>query len=126
MNLNKEVNEVIGPLLCNSNINDWLYNYLIYEKKENSLLFEDVYGDLKNIIESNSNSKILEIKNYLESKWYKLHSDCGWYDSHKGKQNTYYGYWSFEVGAVVKLLSLDDSVLKNTKYYPYDLVHFGD
>ncbi len=39
-------------------------------------------------------------------------------------KNLYTGYWSFEVGAVAKILGIDDSSLKDVKYYPYDLVHF--
>ncbi|MDD7379168.1 MAG: DUF1911 domain-containing protein [Lachnospiraceae bacterium] len=36
----------------------------------------------------------------------------------------YYGYWSFEAGAIAKILNLDDSSLKDVPYYPYDLVHY--
>ena len=37
---------------------------------------------------------------------------------------TYYGYWSNETAAAVKILGIDDSCLKNQQYYPYDLAHF--
>ncbi len=63
-------------------------------------------------------------KMYLANSWYNAHSDMAWYDSHKDKSNTYYGYWSFEVGAIAKILNLDDSSLKDVPYYPYDLVHY--
>ncbi|WP_149023628.1 PoNe immunity protein domain-containing protein [Listeria rocourtiae] len=36
----------------------------------------------------------------------------------------YSGYWSYESGAIAKVLQLDDEVLKEVKYYPYDLVHY--
>jgi hypothetical protein len=49
---------------------------------------------------------------------------CAWYDSHKSSKNDYYGYWSFEAGAIAKILNLDDSSLKDVAYYPYDLVHY--
>lgn len=39
-------------------------------------------------------------------------------------EKLYSGYWSFESGAVVKILGLDDNELEDVKYYPYDLVHF--
>ena len=45
-------------------------------------------------------------------------------DSHKSSENVYYGYWSFEAGAIAKILNLDDSSLKDVPYYPYDLVHY--
>lgn len=59
-------------------------------------------------------------------KWYKLHKDAAWYDSHKSKQDIYNGYWSFEAGAIAKILNIEDSSLKDEPYYPYDLVHFQD
>lgn len=42
----------------------------------------------------------------------------------KSKNDTYCGYWGFESGAIVKILDLDDSIIKNTSYYPYNMVHF--
>ena len=33
---------------------------------------------------------------------------------------------SFESGAMVKVLGLDDSEWKDVPYYPYDLVHDGN
>ncbi len=50
----------------------------------------------------------------------------GWYDIHKTKEKLYYGYWSFETGAIAKILNLDDSSLKDVSYYPYDLVHYKE
>ena len=49
---------------------------------------------------------------------------CDCYEAHKSSQNIYYGYWSFEAGAIAKILNLDDSNLKDVPYYPYDLVHY--
>lgn len=34
--------------------------------------------------------------------------------------------WNYEIGAVAKILGLDDSGLKKSSNYPYDLVHYGD
>ncbi len=31
-----------------------------------------------------------------------------------------------ESGAIAKILKLDDSSLKNTLYYPYDMVHYQE
>ena len=65
-----------------------------------------------------------KLKEYLEKYWYVGHKNMGWYDIHKAKEKLYYGYWSFEAGAIAKILNLDDSNLKNVPYYPYDLVHY--
>ena len=42
------------------------------------------------------------------------------------KSNTYYGYWSFETAAIVSLMGIDDSILMQNKYYPYDLAHYKE
>ena len=65
-----------------------------------------------------------KLKEYLEKYWYVGHKNMGWYDIHKAKEKLYYGYWSFEAGAIAKILNLDDSNLKDMPYYPYDLVHY--
>ncbi|WP_368135627.1 PoNe immunity protein domain-containing protein, partial [Bacteroides caccae] len=48
-----------------------------------------------------------------------------WYNDHK-YGIVHDGYWSFESGALVKVLGLDDSCLKGLPYYPYDMVHWND
>jgi len=60
-------------------------------------------------------------------RWYKDLSGTAWHDTHKsdnqGHQGGYYGYWSFESGAAVILLGIeDDSILHRHVYYPKDLV----
>lgn len=80
------------------------------------------------IISSNNQSKELSIQKlekYLKKEWYQGHSDCAWHDDHKyGIRHD--GYWSFESGALVKILGLDDSSLKGLPYYPYDMVHWNE
>jgi hypothetical protein len=108
---------------------DWLYNYLIHsripnvEYESSPLLWVKPYLSLQYVVER-SEDKTADMFRYLTKSWYQGHSGAGWYDSHKRNQNLYYGYWSFESGAVAKILKLDDSTLKDAPYYPYDLVHF--
>lgn len=78
---------------------------------------------LNKLLESDNKVEILKS---IPKEWYEFHKDAYWYNSHKSKNDTYCGYWSFDLGAVVKILKLDDKVLKQEKYYPYDLVHFND
>lgn len=61
------------------------------------------------------------LKQYLTKKWYQMHRDAAWYNSHKSSANIYVGYWSFEVGAIVKIYGVQDS--PEWPYYPYDMVH---
>lgn len=62
----------------------------------------------------------------ISREWYKFHQDAYWYDMHKSKNDTYCGYWSFDLGAIVKIFQLDDEELRQQQTYPYDLVHFND
>ncbi|MGE1049132.1 PoNe immunity protein domain-containing protein, partial [Bacillus sp. GMs2/1] len=88
-------------------------------------IFVDPYKSIYRVVNAkNKEESVKELKEYLEGKWYKGHSDTGWYDSHENKNDIYNGYWSYESGAIVKILKLDDSSLKNTLYYPYDMVHY--
>lgn len=59
--------------------------------------------------------------------WYRCNRGAVWYNAHKAANNLYTGYWSFEFGALAKILKLDDRQFQGNKnYYPYDLVHFAE
>lgn len=122
---------VLVNLVENSDLNDFLYNYIIQSRKENvkyqnsPLLIEEPFNSLINVIKAADEGKAIDyMKEYLLEKWYVGHEDMGWYECHKHPEKLYFGYWSFESGAIVKILGLDDSVLKDIPYYPYDMVHF--
>jgi hypothetical protein len=108
---------------------DWLHRYLIHQRdpsvgyEASPLLWKSPYRFLRAVVEEDGD-KAAGLRRYLEGRWYQGHRSAGWHDSHKRDQNTYYGYWSFEAGAVAKALGIDDSSLADAPYYPYDLVHF--
>ncbi|KXH84876.1 PoNi-like cognate immunity protein [Chryseobacterium kwangjuense] len=114
--------------------NDYLVDFLIASRVESwsmhsSFKFAKPYKTLTEVIDFAKNDKneaLSCLLSYLQKDWYKGHSDTGWYDAHKSKWNIHTGYWSFESGALVKILGLDDSSLKEQQYYPYDLVHWKD
>lgn len=116
----------IKRMVEKSGINDWLFafllNWLDDEKTENdkALLFPDTFSTLRKAVFEENKAELL--KKYLSNDWYN--EDCGCYEAHKSKQNIYYGYWSFEAGAMAKILNIDDDILRNQPYYPYDLVHY--
>lgn len=86
--------------------------------------WNNTYEPIKEIADCEDKTQALSLlKEYLDDQWYDIHKDCAWHDTHKSTKTAYYGYWSFEAGAIVKILSLDDSMLKKQAYYPYDLVH---
>jgi len=121
-------------LIEKDNPNDFLMDFLInyrvqeWQKKHDSFMFKRPYQATQEIISlgKNDKTKSLErLKNYLKKEWYRGHSDAGWYNSHK-HGIIHFGYWSFESGALVKILGLDDSTLKGLPYYPYDMVHWKE
>ena len=85
--------------------------------------WKNSYQPLQNVIESSDGTEAVSLlKTYLEKQWSNIHKGCAWYGSHKNDKVTYYGYWSFEAAAIVKMCGLDDSLLKGQTYYPYDLL----
>ena len=122
----KEQIERIKNLLKNTAVEDWVFEFMLnamlgYDTNEKiPLLFPKNYMTLKQA--AFTDKPIPLLKKYLSEEWYN--TDCGCYEAHKSSQKIYYGYWSFEAGAFAKILQLDDKDLKETPYYPYDMLHF--
>lgn len=129
LEVDKESIKELENKIIEERFNDYFVNRLINSIDNswdisNSNVEFTIYDTLKEILVESGNT-LVDLKEYLRKDWYKLHAECSWYNSHKSKNGTYCGYWSFETGAVVKLLELDDNSLKDIKYYPYDLVHYA-
>ncbi len=128
--VSKEEFCVISDLVEKYNRNDALLDFFINYKVhgivgkiEGEYSYGFPYDKLADIIADKRNCTD-GLKEYLQKYWYIGHKDMGWYDIHKAKEKLYYGYWSFEAGAIAKILNIADDSLKNVKYYPYDLVHY--
>ncbi|MGM9920566.1 MAG: PoNe immunity protein domain-containing protein [Bhargavaea sp.] len=92
---------------------------------EGSARVEAPYNRLLDVIKGGNKQVQLEkLKEYLEKYWYDGNKHAGWHDTHHHQDAIYCGYWSFESGAVAKILGLDDRKLKDGHFYPYDLVHY--
>ncbi|SIT80442.1 PoNi-like cognate immunity protein [Edaphobacillus lindanitolerans] len=129
---NGQFDRLIG-LVRKYNVQDGLLEFLIQGKCQGDkylrgeLLYNRPYAKLAEVIgNQDKKDQLKNLKIYLEKYWYTGHNDSGWYDSHKHPDPIYSGYWSFESGAVAKILGLDDSSLKNVPYYPYDMVHYKE
>ena len=127
----EEINK-LAELVRRDQLDDYLVNFLIAARKPDwefhskSFRFPKPYKAIEEVIEfsaSNSEKALERLKKYLQKEWYPGHKDSGWYDDHKSKWGVHFGYWSFESGALVKILGLDDHNLKDLNYYPYDMVH---
>ena len=107
---------------------DYLIDYLIQSRHPEWTIrinynFPRPYGFTRKIIEEeNSEQAVSLLKEYLTRKWYQGCRDEGWYDLHKRNIDNYYGYWSFESGALCKIKGLDYKQLEGFPYFPYDLV----
>ena len=116
-------------LLRELSVKDKLFSFLVNNTQDyasEKLLWTTPYAGLIEVIElakTNKEKAVERLQKYLKKEWYKGHSDCGWYNDHKSKRGVHFGYWSFESGALVKILGLDDSSPQGLPYYPYDMVH---
>lgn len=125
-NVEKEQMKRILDLFKNAGVEDWVFEFMLNAVlgvgigEKIPLIFPEDYMTLKQV--AFSDNPMLLLKKYLLEEWYNI--DCGCYEAHNSSQNIYYGYWSFEAGAFAKILQLDDKDLKETPYYPYDIVHF--
>ena len=119
----------LSILLRELSVKDKLFSFLVNNTQDyasEKLLWTTPYAGLIEVIEfakTNKEKAVERLQKYLKKEWYKGHSDSGWYNDHKSKWGVHFGYWSFESGALVKILGLDDSSLQGLPYYPYDMVH---
>jgi len=104
---------------------DKLLDFIIKSKQEdwegnsNTYLQEIPYDETANIASAE------DIQHYLDKVWYQGHDEAYWHDLHKNTEaNQYFGYWAWEVAVIAKIKGIDDSSLKDHKYYPYDAVHW--
>ena len=107
-------------------LRDGLIEFMIDGHPEGPLLFAEPYAKLMKVIQSDGHQQAERLRSYLEDHWYDGHADSGWHDTHKHPDPIYSGYWSFESGAVAKIIGLEDESLKDVPYYPYDMAHYKD
>lgn len=121
-------------LIERKEIKDHVYDVLLnYRFPERKKLADCVFDEIpyRAILEVSELAKIdreqaiKRLEKYLKKEWYRGHSAYPWHNGHK-YGIIHDGYWSFESGALVKVLGLDDSSLKGLPYYPYDMVHWND
>ncbi|WP_231906256.1 PoNe immunity protein domain-containing protein [Cupriavidus gilardii] len=102
-----------------------LLSFALPDRPDVDEWFWDIpYGDLVRALHSESRDEELSVLTFFLKRWYKGLSGTAWHDTHKSvTQAGHYGYWSFEAGAAVLLLGIeDDTSLHSFPYYPKDLV----
>jgi hypothetical protein len=135
LNIADEDFKKLVEVIDRDGVKDFLFEFIIRAKlKDREPITEESYQEffgvpqtfekLRQAITETDKSKAEKlVKEFITKDWYKNHKDAGWYNSHKSKHDTYFGYWSFETAAVVTIMGLDDSSFKDCQYYPKDLVH---
>ena len=134
LNISDQNFQILVDIIDRDNISDNLYEFIIkarfadrvqkrpeeYDTDQSVIL--KVYDKLRKATEQADKVEANKlVKQFLEKDFYHEHSN--FYEFHKKKYNAYYGYWSFEAAAVVKIMGLDDSSFIDNQYYPKDLVH---
>ena len=131
LDIDEAIFDQIVDLVKKDDPEDYLIDYLIQSRHPDWKIrinynFPRPYGFTRKIIEEENAEQALKLlKEYVTKKWYPGHRDTGWYDLHKANIDNYYGYWSFESGAICKIKGLDYKELEGVPYFPYDLVAEG-
>ena len=73
---------------------------------------------------TDKDSAVQRLKKYLDKEWFKTLTEGLITNRQLEKGMWYRGYWCIEAAALVKALELDDTELRDCKYYPYDMAHF--
>nr|WP_317360264.1 PoNe immunity protein domain-containing protein [uncultured Tyzzerella sp.] len=109
---------------------DHLINY-IDEKEEikaKEILFKKREKTVMDVVDLAKEGKKEEatklLKKYVEKQWLNMQDDQCILDKNAHLRDYYVGYWCIEAAALVKMYNLDDEILKECDYYPYELAQF--
>ena len=103
-----------------------LFNRTEFLDEYKELLIKSEYWDvyLENLIQIlDPTWQISTEKRYLKRQWFMSLTE-GVITNRDLKIGWYRGYWCVAAAALVKALKLDDTELKDCKYYPSDMAHF--
>lgn len=99
-----------------------------WEIRSDELQFKKAVGPLVEVVELAKTDKtkaVERLKTYLEKQWFNMQKEGRITNKDHLRKDHYRGYWCIEAAALVKMLDLDDEILKECKYYPYDLAHYN-
>ena len=112
-----ELDDAHGGMIKNDRILNCFYSFLACGKRvwDGCFTVPDIYDRLNTLENSLDKESVLLL--YLQT-WYDDRKSCSWYESDKGNNDTYVGYWSFETAALAKVFNLDEKRLTLSEYYP--------
>ena len=97
------------------------------EIHSDGLYLPNMYQGAYDALHSDTPEQALEhLKKHMKS-WYPKRQACLWYGYHKFTDEgaRYYGYWAFEAAAIAYLKGVDDRELRESPYYPADMVDYA-
>lgn len=134
LNIDRSYYELIAAIIDRDQIKDHLLEYLIKykitdrapiqnESYEKYFDIPKIYEKLRQVIllGHTDESRSL-LKEFISNDWYKSQKHAGWYNSHRSKFDTYYGYWCFEGAAICKILAFDKDFFNKVTYFPTHLL----
>jgi hypothetical protein len=109
---------------------DTMANYIDpdFQIRTEKLKFNKYSKPIKEVItlaKTEKKAAVERLKHYLNKEWLNMEDGRINKSQHlrKDESMVYVGYWCIEAAALVIMLDLDDTELKDCAYYPYDLVH---
>ncbi len=87
------------------------------------LLHSRPYKHLLQAIESEDTAREGYIARFL-AQYYVGMKQAYWHDLHVIQPGNFFGYWCFELAAIVKALAISDTSFANNEFYPRDLATF--
>jgi len=105
---------------------DALYDNLLALKlpglpRSADILYREPYAPLADAFCA-SGAEQTRLMEQFVSEWYEGMRCAYWHNSHLGEDAGFFGYWCFELAAIVKMLRIDDAEWKSNVFYPGDLV----
>ncbi|SFR57705.1 PoNe immunity protein domain-containing protein [Anaeromicropila populeti] len=105
------------------------YIYPEWTIQTEKLKFKKATEPLVKVIDlakTDKESAVLLLKTYLTKQWFNMQKEGLITNKDHLSKDRYRGYWSLEAAALVKMLGLDDEVLQECEYYPYEMAHYQD
>ena len=134
LNIKTEYVEKFIKLIRKDNFKDRYIDHLINyidekeEIKAKEILFKKREKTVMEVVDLAKEGKKEEatklLKKYVEKQWINMLDDQTVIKKNSHLKDYYVGYWCIEAAALVKMYNLDDEILKECDYYPYELAHF--
>jgi hypothetical protein len=95
--------------------------YLPKRSDAKKILFPKPYQLLYQAVTDGKSEREVKINKFLR-QYYQSMRKASWYNLHVIQPGNFFGYWCFELAALVKILHISDETFRDNIYYPKDLI----